>query len=488
MKLLLSVHLPLLPLESLRPNWCEPGPYAVIDQGRVLAVSPEAAALGVRTGMRGGGVAAISPETATLERDAAREQQTLHALALALMQYTPEVTPQEDASLLLDVTASLRLFGGAHALCRRVARSTAALGLSAQLGAAPTAQGAWLLARASRQRGRPLRRRVLRLERLRSQLDQLPCALLSASLPYADWLNGIAAHRLGELRALPRPGLQRRTSARLLADLDRAYGEAPELFEWLQAPKTFSARIETFDRIEHAHALLYGATQLLAQLAGWLTVQQLAIRAFTLWMEHERGRAAIAPTPLDIMLAEPAWQDSHLIRLLKERLAKVELTAPVIALRLEALKLEPMRPPTESLFPEPGGTPEDFNRLLELLTARLGADNVLVPAAVQDYRPEVGNAWMPANARRPPPPGAIMADRPFWLLPQPLPLLMRDERPCYGSPLKLIRGPERMEVGWWGEKTVVRDYYVGQGADAACYWLYLERGVQARWFLHGLYA
>lgn len=41
------------------------------------------------------------------------------AVALPLLQYTPQVTDGEEATLLLDVGASLRLFGGVRALATR---------------------------------------------------------------------------------------------------------------------------------------------------------------------------------------------------------------------------------------------------------------------------------------------------------------------------------------------------------------------------------
>lgn len=178
-----------------------------------------------------------------------------------------------------------------------------------------------------------------------------------------------------------------------------------------------------------------------------------------------------------------------MLRLLRERLAKVDLTAPVIGVRLDARQLEPMQPPTDQLFPEPGGSPQDFNRLLELLSARLGPDNVLMPANAPDHRPEAANAWIPAVEKvRRPAPAEESLERPFWVLPKPIPLLVRDERPFYGSALKIIQGPERIEAGWWNDQTVARDYYVAQGTDASCYWIYLERTADSRWFLHGLYA
>lgn len=456
----------------------------------VLTLSAEAARDGVRPGMRSGGVAALSPHSQLLERAPAQEALALDAIATALMQYTPEVSLQPDCSLLLDVSASLLLFDGPRALCARVMCSVSALGFTGQLGAAPTASGAWLLARSERRKGRHRQRRVVALATLARCLDQLPCALLPEAAQFHDWLNDIGARQLGALRRLPRAGLLRRTSKQVLSALDRAYGEAAELHEWIQPPLTFSARLETFDRVEHADALLHGAQRLILQLVGWLHSLQQAARAFTLLLEHERGRAAVAPTAIEVALAEPAWHQAHLLRLLKERLAKVELERPVIALRLEVLAVEAMLPPNASLFPEPGGSPQDYARLLELLTARLGADNVLVPADVADYRPEVCNAWVPAATKRPRSQlDDILDGRPFWLLPKPIKLLLRQQRPFYGSPLRLIDGPERLEAGWWNDQTAARDYYIAQADDASCYWIYRERtSDELVWYLHGLFA
>jgi len=177
-----------------------------------------------------------------------------------------------------------------------------------------------------------------------------------------------------------------------------------------------------------------------------------------------------------------------LIRLLKERLGRTELIAPVIALRLEARRLAPMLPPTESLFPEPSGSPADFNRLLELLTARLGKAAIRAAVDVHDYRPDAANTWAPITDSPPQPEFEdAIVDRPFWCLAEPQLLRIQKDRPFYGSPLKIIAGPERVEAGWWDDQLVVRDYYKAQGSDGSYYWIYLERESNARWFLHGLY-
>ena len=482
------MHLPLLPLEVFRPRWCDSSdqtPHAVIDHGQVLSLCELARQAGIRHGMRRGGASALAPGLKLHERDAERERAALESIALTLLQYTPEVALADAASLVLDVSASLAAFGGRLALCRRVRGSVLQMGFSARLGMAPTAQAAWLLANASQLR----RRRSLSQASMTRRLAALPALLLPAAQPYSEWLEGIGCVTLGELRRLPRAGLQRRCGAQLLEQLDRAYGEAPELYDWVQAPPRFDGRLELPERVEQAEAVLFAARRLLLQMVGWLNARQLAVSRFVLLLEHERGRQAVAPTALDITLAQAAWREDHLVRLLKERLGRMELTGPVIALRLEAARLEAMAPPTETLFPEPGGSVADYHRLLELLTARLGAENVLAPAPVADYRPEIGNRWLPAASAKVNPAPALDAERPFWLLEQPLPLLVRDHHPFYGSPLKMLGPAERIETGWWDADCAVRDYFIAQGADQACYWIYRERiGEEVRWFLHGLFA
>ena len=83
-----------------------------------------------------------------------------------------------------------------------------------------------------------------------------------------------------------------------------------------------------------------------------------------------------------------------------------------------------------------------------------------------------------------------LLDRPFWLLDPPQPLRLAGDRPQYrGQALRLMRGPERIESGWWDPQLTVRDYFVAEDEAAARYWIYRERDAEhARWFLHGLYA
>src|ERR1700692_3716715 len=132
MRLWIGVHLPRLPLEVFRPNWSSTTDTGVVvlDGDRVLITESAARAAGIRPGMRRGGVLTLAPETLLFERSEAREEEALRDVATALMQFSPMVNLGEETTILVDVSASLRLFGGALRLCHLVREVLARFGFT----------------------------------------------------------------------------------------------------------------------------------------------------------------------------------------------------------------------------------------------------------------------------------------------------------------------------------------------------------------------
>ena len=493
MRLWIALHLHQLVLDAVhssrRPDT---GPVVVCDADRVDAVNAVAARAGVQTGMRRGGALLLAPDCLVLDRNRMLEHAALERAALALLQYTPEVSLAAENTLLLHVTGSLLLFGGARALCRQTMRSVAALSVSARAGMAPVAHGAWAMARTPHAR---LRRR-LRAVAMAACLDATPVTVLPALRLHAAWLDGIGSQRLGDLAMLPRPALQRRIGPEALHSVDLAYGRVLEAHTWYVPPPVFARTLELPDYLEHSSAVAAAADALIEQLAGWLTHGQCATRQLTLKLAHERGRHAVAPTVLSLSLAVAVWLPTHVQRVLREHLERLVLPAPVIALTLETDVVCARPQVSDRLFPEPGGTPADRLRLLDLLAARLGPEHIRRPAPQPDHRPEHASQWRSASAS----PGrggdasigsmggGNAIEHPFWLLDPPRALTMQGDHPCHGSPLTLVRGPERIETGWWDGGLAVRDYFVAQDVHNVHYWIYRERDNElARWFLHGLF-
>ena len=517
------MHLPRLPLDALQPSWPEAAgaagaapasgtlqqalPVAVMAHERVVLANGPAMALGVGYGMRRGGVQALSADIVQLERDPVAEDALMTSVALTLLHFTPTVAidpDPESATVMLDVTASLRLFGGHRALCRAIRARVRQLGTFAQVGSGTTAQGAAWLARQPLRRTprgivRPARR-AIQPARMTRLLDALPVECLH-TLADPAWLEGVGCRTLGQVRRLPRAGLSRRIGTALLARLDQAYNKAPAGFAWFEAPPAFAQRMELPGRIDSADGVLAGAQRLLLALSGWLAAQQAGVTRCVLVLEHERYRLGedTDSTPVPLGLAQPSRDPVHLSKLLREKLDKVRFHAPVggLALRVEAM--ETCVPQSDALFPEPGAEPAELGRLLDTLMARLGRDNVLQPCPLADHRPERASRWRPVDeapvrgAASTAAAGAPPPERPLWLLESPRPLRVQRHRPVYEGPLVMLTRPERIESGWWDGALATRDYFIAERADGLRCWVYRERpgqeeGSEYRWFLHGLFA
>ena len=95
MRLWIGLHLPQLPLEVFEPNWSSDSVTVVLEREKVLTMSRGARMAGIKPAMRRGGVLMLAPDARIHERTAAREEAALQAVAMAMLQYTPQVTLAE---------------------------------------------------------------------------------------------------------------------------------------------------------------------------------------------------------------------------------------------------------------------------------------------------------------------------------------------------------------------------------------------------------
>ena len=428
-------------------------------------------------------------------------------MAHAALAFTPNVSLQPalepgaaSDTVLLEVQASLRYFGGLERLRRAIGTALRPLGHLVHTASAATAQGAAILARVEP----PPQCADLAATRL--ALQAAPVWLLGPGREHWEALQGMGLRTLDDLLSLPRAGLARRFGEGLLVELDRAFGRRPDPREPLVLPPLFESRLELFARADTTEQVLYGGSVLLERLIAWLAAQHAFVRRFRLLMQHESRWQQSERTPqatvLEIALAEPSRDSAHLLLLLREQLTRVQLPAPTLELRLQAEDIAKRAPPNAELFATTQSEHEGLIRLIERLQARLGAGQVQRLAAVEDHRPERASALSEARAaaaaagKGKPSTKGRAAARPVWLQTAE-PLLERAARPLLeGRPLQLLSGPERIEAGWWDAGLAGRDYFIAAAADGALVWIYRERlplGPSANeekesgsgWFLHG---
>ncbi len=499
----IGLHLPLLPLEAFAATLGaaqQALPLALLDGTQITAVNRVAAGLGIKPGLKRSTALALAPKLQFGQADALRDTQARTAVAHAALAFTPSVCLHGERGVLLEVGSTLRAFGGLPALIGGLQAAMQPLALTCRLATAPTALGAALLAQWRRPAEATVGPHTTDLAALRRLLDAAPVELLDPGREHWEALRGMGLRTLADLRALPRAGLARRFGEALLADLDRARGDAPEVHEWLLLPETFESRLELFARADSTAQVLHGAVTLLQRLVAWAGAQQARVARFTLAMQHEPRHRAGDDTPacttLEVALAEASNDADHLQVLLRERLANLPLPAPTLELRLHCRDLARRAAPNAELFPTRASEREGLLRLVERLQARLGRGQVLHVQRVADHRPECASALRPLDPgatppRDPPlPPSAPHLTRPVWLLPEPQPLQARQLHPLLdGRPLQMLVGPERIESGWWDGAPAARDYFVAQAHDGSLVWVYRSRlpraEAEAGWFLQG---
>ena len=174
MRLWIAACLRCLPLDAIRPHWPDDAQaYAVLEQERVIALTPAARLAGVRMDMRRAGPPPSRPRSSCCRAVRRPRPTRCKAPRWPCCNTRPRSRwPTRPPCCWAWAPACNSSVARAR---RLVAATLRALDLRVSLGMAPTAAGAWLLAQ---RRERRACRRVLTLPTLVRRLDALPLALL----------------------------------------------------------------------------------------------------------------------------------------------------------------------------------------------------------------------------------------------------------------------------------------------------------------------
>ena len=504
-------------------------PFAVTTGGRtprIVGANAGAREAGIRTGQLVSASLALSPDLLLRDRDPHAETAALAAVATWATQFTPAVALAPPDAVLVEIGGSLRLFGGLPKLTARLSRGVHDLGYTMRSALAPTPAAALLFARAeSRVRldfSLPFETKDGSSGKVESDptfsdaLAPLPLALTDADPAVVATLAAAGVATFGQACALPRAALARRVGTDFVALLDRVRGIVPDPRPPFAPPPRYTGKLELPAPVDNVEALGFAVNRLVHELAGWLLGRGLGVVEMSLALAHERHAGVMTGVPVTTVrfaLAAPAREPAHLAAVLRERLARVALPAPVATVTLASKAVAPLAGRNLGLLP--GDAATATVPLRDRLRARLGENAVTLVAPHAEHRPE--RAWRdaPANAVGPasagqvapsrppvrlkPDPRRVLrpdprqshpltaAPRPVWLLTEPEPLGHLLE----AQPWVLRDGPERIESGWWDGVDVRRDYYVAENPRGETVWIYRDHryGIDdGEWFLHGVFA
>ena len=500
-----GVHFPRLGIEIFEHRHAAgpERPAVLIDGPRVRLANASARAAGIAPGSTLATALGIAGDLLRFDRDPAGERERLRHLAETAYRYTSRACLSEPDGLVLDLRASLRLFGGTAALGVALGALFRRARHKARIAAAHTPAAALALARAGHPPEiadfpSPGQVAARSLAALRDA--PLECAEIEAG--DVERLAGMGVRTLGQLLALPRDELGMRFGPALPGYLARLTGEAPDPRRPIIPRERFASSLHFVEPVSNEQTLLFPMRRLVTDLTAWLRARQLGAGGLVWRFHPPRGTGC----EIVVRFAGVRIDPKGMLDLSRLKLEGAGVPEEVMSLHLSALDLAPRTAEPVELFDVPAGAGFRGARafaspaaLVDRLAARLGEGALRGLSCADDHRPE--RAW---SSRAPvlethrakagaPGDSGTLADaggavgRPLWLLDPP--------HPVDAGRFRLLSGPERIECGWW-EKSDARDYFVALRHDGTQCWLYRcrepdeERGRQSpgQWFLHGCFA
>jgi protein ImuB len=496
-------------------------PFVLVATGprgrTITAVNRSAQTVGVYVGQRLADARTAVPELRTGLAAAERDHEALLRLTQWAGRYGPRRNIEGSDGLWIDITGVAHLFGGEAALLADLLARLGTAGYAAQAAVADTPAAAFALCRYGAAATGPATPLIVPPGMTRAALAPLPVAALRLDADTVQLLHRLGLRRIGQLYDIPRPALaqrfrsgpaQRRTSLKaglraasgqaeaVLTRLDQALGAtlggqlepraALVVVPPLVARRVFAEPLVTASGIDAATA------DLAAEVCARLDETAQGARAFMLWLYRSDGSCCHVAA----RTSRPCRQVPHVLQLLTEKMALLDLGFGVDVVTLEASALEVLGVEQGVLArgdgamagsgsEQQGQLGGQLAALVDRLANRLGVARVFALGLQASHIPEHAARRIPAMAavgRRPqtrPPAGTITGlhddtgihddkdgdqgralIRPAFLLSPPEPVAAVTAPPAGGAPDSFVwrrlrhqvikvEGPERIAPEWW---------------------------------------
>lgn len=283
---------------------------------RVLDVSPGARRLGIAAGMALWQARTLRPELLVVAPDHALHEAALGRVLEVCLRFTPQVKACGRSEVFLDITGSLRLFGGREQLTAQLRRDLGAV-WGEHLGVAPTITAGLgpnpLLARIATQLAEPGTIGELFPQDARA-LAQLPVALLwLVDVSVRQRLAHMGVHTFGQLQMIPSVLLRREfgEAGPLLFDAARGLDETIiPVCEGANAALTVNHVLELPGPTHDPEGLRLAGLALAQRVAASLRARRQAASTLQLTVtlrsrrRIERQRSIAPPTDDERLLVE----------------------------------------------------------------------------------------------------------------------------------------------------------------------------------------
>jgi len=313
-------------------------------------------------------------------------------------------------------------------------------------------------------------------DRSKIQFHLEQCSLSFSDIDSKDLqkLARIGIKTYAELCELPLTELANRVSRFSMSVINELQGKQAARVTFYQPKPHYHDYLELLYEISLSTKLLPVIGLSLDKLSEFLCLRNahcLSIKIHFFQREHK-------PHEHQFSSIRPLYKSSDWLDIISLKLESVKFESPVYALSLICEKYELAEIANDDMFAQKS-THLGALTLLSRLQSKLGSKSINHINFTQDFRPEeiTKSSGIDALAKKNTHSHMyIFADRPGLLLPVPQRLQLK---------VHVIKGPERIQTGWWDDKPINRDYYIGQSEDGQQVWIFKTPAKE--WFLHGYF-
>ena len=306
---------------------------------RLVACTPTAHSTGLSVGMTASEARALVPEVILEPLDPVGEREDRAALVHAFRALSDRVVSPWEDELVLEISRTVHLFDGEAAVISEARRLAESLGHCCRIAIADDPSVACALAKGSDEDVR------VPSDGMAEALHDLPLSSLRPSLALCDALWAVGVTRIGQLARLEPASIAGRYGLEGVRLFRLARGEVPpSRIDWCDVdPESPSVR-----------ALMAGATStlqihfvlpgLLAELSRQLAQRdQVVVRIRVVLRLEQRAAFGDLPgadcVPFTVRVGRPTRAPAHLEPLIRRRLERLKLAAPVDEIVIEAAEV-----------------------------------------------------------------------------------------------------------------------------------------------------
>ena len=485
----LALFYPDLPLEVFGPKHISSDhPTVVLETDKAILCNTAAKEANILLGSTLRNAQSIREDLIYFRRDDAYEEQSLDRLASELYGLSNQISKPSNHTLLVEIGASLRLFGSTASISQKAIDLSLKLGHRAIGRVATTPHAAIALSYSNTN------------QLSETTITNAGLSMTGISEKLIEQMPDMGIDTLEELASLPFEEIGLRFDKDLLRYLNELTGKTPDLRPSIAPAQRFIEEIHCLQPVNNKSELYEHPRSpiqtLLKKLHHWLCINQLGCEML-LWefethkttpntKNPESGRQVqIEPT-----FSTPQQSVKNLLKMTRLCLEQQSLPEEVITVRLKADRVTLWEGVDRALFDLPESSEKAKNvykldaYLLDEMNARLGQGACRGIQDMHSATPEASWNFVESrsinklqsnkNERTDEP--YFYKKRPLWLTNPPICTFRKE--------LILITGPEKIKSQWWS-KHIDRDYYIARQKDGTECWVF--KNTQDQWYIHGYF-